>query len=41
MIADQTNGKAYANRTDSAALAGANDEVFDERFRFLPHRTEA
>jgi hypothetical protein len=29
MIADQTNSKAYANRSNSAALAGANDVVFD------------
>jgi hypothetical protein len=41
MIADQTNSKAYANRTNGAALAGANDVVFDESCRFLPHRTEA
>ena len=41
MIADQTNSEADANRTDSAALAGANDVVFDESCRLLPHRTEA
>ena len=40
MIADQTNGKAYANRTNSAALAGASDIIFDESCRFLPHRTK-
>jgi hypothetical protein len=40
MIADQTNSKAYTNRTNSAALAGANDVVFDESRRFLPHRTK-
>ena len=39
MIADQANSKAYANRTNSAALAGANDVVFDESCRFLPHPT--
>jgi hypothetical protein len=41
MIADQTDSEAYANRTNSAALAGANDVVFDESCRFLPHWTEA
>jgi hypothetical protein len=41
MIADQANSKAYTNRTNSAALAGANDVVFDERYRFLPHLIEA
>ena len=41
MIADQTNSEAYANRTNSAALAGANDVVLDESGRFLPRRTEA
>jgi hypothetical protein len=29
MIADQANSKAYTNRTNSAALAGASDVVFD------------
>jgi hypothetical protein len=41
MIADQTNSEAYTNRTNSAALAGANDVVFDESCRFFPHLTEA
>jgi hypothetical protein len=40
MIADQTDSKAYTNRPDSAALAGANDVVFDQSCRFLPHRIQ-